>query len=373
MEANDLIDGYRRAQKASGWKESTQRYGINLLSNTMKLQRSIKDDTYKQGKGSEFTICEHGHTRRIKSLQVDDQIVQHALVNSVLIPKLSPHLIHDNGASLTGKGISFTRRRLVQHLRRYYRENGTEGYVLLIDFRKFFDNIDHAKLSSEIYNVIRDDKLKKFVDKLLESYRVSIGGTDWSMDTVFNSLEYAGGDDSEMLTKGLGIGSPVSQISGIFFPHAIDDYCKTVKQCKFYDVYMDDRIVIHRSKEFLQELLTDIESIATSLGLYINHRKTQIVKLSHGFTFLKTKYYITGTGKVIRRIPRDIVTVERRKLKKLAMLVIEGAMTEAQFSSQYRSWRGDKRKYNAYRTLQSLDAEYRRLITWIKTKRNTSR
>ncbi len=50
----------------------------------------------------------------------------------------------------------------------------------------------------------------------------------------------------------------------------------------------------------------------------LHPEKTQIIKISHGITSLKTKYLLTDSGKVIRRIPHDTVTTERRKLKVLA-------------------------------------------------------
>ena len=40
--ADNLIRGYRRAEKASGWKDSTQRYGLNLLKETERLQSELQ-------------------------------------------------------------------------------------------------------------------------------------------------------------------------------------------------------------------------------------------------------------------------------------------------------------------------------------------
>ena len=130
---------------------------------------------------------------------------------------------------------------------------------------------------------------------------------------------------------------------------------------------MDDRIIIHPDKEFLKRLLAEIKDIAKGLGIFINERKTQIIKLSHGFTFLKTKYILTRKGKIIRRIPRDVVVRERRKLKKLARFVKAGEVTPEAFRQQYKSWRGDKRRYNAYHTLRNMDKLFKELNeTWKK-------
>ena len=179
--ANALIDGYKRVKKASGWKTKTQSFGLNLLREVQSLQKDLRNGTYKQEKGTTFNLCEQGHLRCIKALTVRDTVAQHALCNEVLIPAVRKHLIHDNGASLKGKGISFTRKRFEQHLRWHYQRYGTEGYVLKIDFRKYFDNIRHDVLLGMLLPLIKtypyvEDNLLR----ILEGNRVDISFTDKS-------------------------------------------------------------------------------------------------------------------------------------------------------------------------------------------------
>ena len=370
--ANHLVQGYRRARKCSGWKDATQKYGLSLLKEVRALQRELREGSYRQGQGSTFRQCEQGHIRLIKALTVRDTVMQHALCDSVLVPELSRHLIHDNGASLKGKGISFTRRRFEQHLRWHFRRYGREGYLLKIDFRKYFDNIRHDVLEREIARHIEDERVMGAIRAALKANEIDVSFAEGNpIEEVFNALEYEKMDPKAMtgqkfMAKSIGIGSPLAQISGIFLPTPIDTWCKTVKGIHCYDAYMDDRVIIHPSKEYLKGLLGEIRGIAESLGIHINERKTQIVKLSHGFTFLKTKYVLTETGKIVRRIPRDVVVRQRRKMKKLARLVIEGSFSLEAFRNQYRAWRGDKGRYHAGRTLGNMDSLYRRLERGIR-------
>jgi len=207
------------------------------------------------------------------------------------------------------------------------------------------------------------------LDLLATILRASAVDVSDSPDTLeelmarpFNSLEwYKTAHDERgerFLPKGLGIGSPLSQIAGIFYPTPIDTYCKTVRQIHCYDAYMDDRIILSPSKDELVDVLVDIKRIAGCLGLFIHPRKTQIIKLSHGFTFLKTRYALTPTGRILRGIPHDVVTRERRKLKTLSL-----RMDKSDYDKLYKSWRGDKGRYNAYRTLSNLDNLVRGLYT----------
>lgn len=307
--------------------------------------------------------------RLIKALAVRDAVMQHSLCDNVLVPELSRYLIHDNGASLKGKGISFTRRRFEQHLRWHYRRYGTEGYVLKIDFRKYFDNIRHDVLMKAVAEKISDETVLRTIAAVLKANEHDVAyvpGIEPD-DVLFNSLEHYNPKREPYqktmmhIRKSIAIGAPLAQISGIFLPTRIDTWCKHVRQVHCYDAYMDDRILIHPDKEFLRELLAEIAAICKELGLFINRRKTQIIKIGKGFTFLKTRYILTESGRIIRKIPKDVVVRQRRKMKKLASFVAAGKMTLADFENQYTSWRGDKHRYHASKTLKQMDKLFEEL------------
>lgn len=379
--SNNLLRSCKRLKRASGWKYSTQRVLCNRLRTVNSLKHKIHEGMYKQSQGTTFRMHEYGHKRIVKALSNVDLLVQHTLCDKILTPKISPLLIYDNGASIKGKGISFSRLRLDKHLHDYYRNHGNEGYILLIDYRKFFDNIRHDKLLEMYSKALKDPWIADFIGNILKSYRVDISFTEDPdyVNKTFNLYDYQQ-IPRETLTgkrfmnKSLGIGSPISQISGIFFPLIIDNYVKTVLGCKYYGVFMDDRYLIDESKEKLIAIRNDIEKLSSELGLHLNMKKTQIVKLSHGFTFLKVKYFLTDTGAIIHRISRDVLTRERRKLKKLAVKVVKGEMDIKEYKNQYLSWRGDKVphrgrnktiRYNSHRSIQSMDKNFRRNLEWI--------
>lgn len=376
INANQLIRAYDRLRKASGWKASTQRFRINLLSEVTSLLHDVRTEEYKPHKGKSFVLNEQGRLRLIRALEPRDMILEHALCDNILNPTLQPYIIHDNGASMVGKGISFTRRRFEQHLHKFYRQYGRDGYILKIDFRKFFDNINHDVLLNEFAEHIPQETIE-LLKIILQNNAVDVTGFEdkYTMDNIYNALEhYTAGGKSEgktILHKSLAIGAPISQIAGIYLPHRIDSWCKTVKGCKFYHAYMDDRIIIHHNKQFLRQILAEITQIAETLGIHINSRKTQIIKLTRPFVFLKTRYTLTDTGKLIKKIPKDVVKRQRRKMRKLARLATEGQITLKEFQTQYRSWRGDKKRYNAYHTLRRLDSEERKLEKWIRSTHST--
>lgn len=369
IKAKQYIEASQKLTKSSGWKYQSQRFLLNRLSEISKLKKEVESGKYITKQGSIFQINENGHQRLVKSMVPKDAIFQHALCDSVVIPEVKKRIIHDNGAGLKGRGLSFTRRRFEEHLHWHYRRHGWKGYALIIDFSKYFDNIRHDVAINQIEKIFKDESLAEITKRILKTYEIDISYTNdpGIEDKVFNSLDYAK-IPKELLTgkrmmrKSLGIGAPISQIIGILYPTPIDNYVKIVKAVHCYDVYMDDRIVVHPSKQFLEELLKDIVVLAKRLGIHINPKKTQIVKLSHGFTWLKTRYVLTPTGKIIKKIPKDVVKRERRKLRKLGRLVNDGKVSQEDYMQQYHSWQGDKKRYNAFHTLANLDSYARRQI-----------
>ena len=118
---------------------------------------------------------------------------------------------------------------------------------------------------------------------------------------------------------------------------------------------MDDSYIIMESKEELLKLRDALFAEYRKMGIIPNEKKTQVIKLSRGFTFLKTKYFLTESGKVIRKADHASIVRERRKLKKLKRFYDTGEMTILQIEQSYMSWRGYILQKDAYKSVQSMD------------------
>lgn len=317
---------------------------MNYLIELSNLQRELESGDYTFQSSVEFTLHERGKKRRITGEQIKDRVSKHGLCDEILTPAVRKYLIYDNGASVKGKGIDFTRKRLLTHLRKYYQTHHTnDGYILLIDFSKYYDNIRHDRLMEQFEKYIKDEKALDFLRKVIDRSKVDVSYmTDEEyagcMDTVFNSLDYQEVDKSlltgeKYMYKHLNIGDQVAQIAGIIYPIPIDNYVKIVKGVKFYGRYMDDSYAIHESKEFLEELLQGIMEIAKELGITVNTRKTRICKLSSLWRFLQVQYSLTDTGRVIQKINPKRLTTMRRKMKKLVYI-----LPEKEFDDWFNSW-----------------------------------
>lgn len=344
FDGNALFEAYKRAKKGSDWKPQVQRFEMTYLLELSRIQRELQEMTYEFLPSTQFVLNERGKTRVIRGEQIQDRIVKHTLCDEVLNPAVKNFLIYDNGASLVGKGIAFTRKRLLTHLRRYYAQHhSNDGYILLIDFSKYYDNIRHDILMELMKKYVTDEHSLWLLQKTVDRSKVDVSYMsddeyENCLDILFNSLLYQEIDQrlltgEKFMGKHLNIGDQVAQTAGIAYPIPIDNFVKIVKGVKFYGRYMDDSYAIHESKEFLEELLKGIVEIAGNLGITVNLKKTRICKLSDHWRFLQIQYSLTDTGRVIQKINPKRLTAMRRKMKKLAP-----KLTEKEFTDFFRSW-----------------------------------
>lgn len=374
---DNLIAAYKAARKGSAWKGQVQKYGMDYLLNLRRLQKELATGTYKDGNKNEFILRERGKTRLIRAATFKDRIARHSLCDNLLTPLLAPQLIYDNCASLKGRGVDMARRRLKVHLQRYYRRYKTnEGYILLMDYSGFYDNIRHDKLMEYVKRHVKDKRALALTQRIVNGFSEDVSYlTDAEIkalyDGKFKALDFAHVPDKlktghKYLHKGMDIGDQCSQILSVFYPTPIDNYIKIVEGEKFYARYMDDSYIISPSKERLKYLLGKIQLIAKELGLVMNMRKTRIVKISGTFTYLQSKYFLMATCKVVERPSSKRIAGMRRKLKRLGRLITEGRTTYEAVEMMFKSWKGNYYKTMSRAQRRNMDRVFNKAIGGFK-------
>ena len=271
-----------------------------------------------------------------------DKTVNHLLCDEVLGPAISPFLIYDNGASQKNKGVAFSRKRLEAHLHKYYREHqSNDGYILLMDFSGYYASIPYKKCLQVMNNLLRNVNNEERAM------------TMWILQNIFQVFSIESNKD-----RGINIGSQPSQNIGISYPSRIDNYIKIVKGCKYYGRYTDDSYIIHKSKEFLNEVLEGVLKIADKLELVINPKKTHIAKLSQTFKFLQLKYSLTETGRIIRRINPKAITRQRRKLKAYKRLLDNNRLTYNEIENIFKGWMASNYKNMSMQQITNMSQLY---------------
>lgn len=354
---NALSKSAIEAAKGVSYKASVKRYMLRRLTNVAETSRRLTncEDIHKGFIC--FGLNERGKHRDIMSVHFSERVPQKSLNHNALVPVLTRSLIYDNGASQQGKGTSFAMKRLVTHLRRHYRHHGTEGYVLLFDFKNYFGNIDHEIAKQQVRTAFDDDKIVWLTCRFIDSY----------YEHFLKVAVKKGQNPDSVERKGLGLGSEDNQTIAVSYPNKLDHTIKEVLRIKAYARYMDDGYLIHEDKEYLEYCLEVIHTICAELKIELNEKKTRIVKLSHGFTFLKTQIYLTNTGKILRKPCRKAIARQRRKLKRQSKKLQAGEMSFKDIMRSYASWRGCMEKKQARRTIHSMDCLFDRLFIdkWI--------
>ena len=296
----NLYNAHKSCRKGKRWKDSVAIYDIRALESTLYLQWFLRTGRYSISEYNCFQVNERGKVRDIKSTKYKDRVVQKSLYDNLLAPRMMPTLIFENGASQKGKGTDFQIDELTIDLQQFWRRHGTNGYILVCDLKGYFDSIQHELVNRIYAGEFSDEK----VMALIRHIHASIPGG-----------------------VGVPLGNQLSQIDALLAASPVDHMVKERLRVKYYGRYMDDFYLIHTSKEYLQYCLAEIEKLATELGLTLNTKKTKIVPVTTGINFLGFHFYITHTGKVVRRMRPERKNHEKQKLRKQLKKVKEGKMT----------------------------------------------
>ena len=306
---------------------------LNLLEALNLLSYQLKTKKYTLSPYNTFEVFEPKR-RVVMSNSYKDKVVQHSLCDNVLEPILTRSFITDNYASQVGKGTHYGLDRLREFLRRFYRKNGIDGWILKADISKYFYSIRHDVLKSLIRKKITDPDVLWLVEMIIDSTEGNVG---------------------------IPIGNQSSQLFALLYLNNLDHFVKEKLGIKYYGRYMDDFFLIHEDKAYLQYCRAEIEKHVAAIGLSLNN-KTNIYPLRNGVDFLGFHTYLTETGAVIRKVRRRSKNNMKRKLKKMRGLVERGKITTATVEQSYKSWRGHAEKGNCYHLIRRTDHYYNRLF-----------
>lgn len=360
---NALYEEYLKAIRSSKWKASSQKYSHNFLSEITALSEEILNGRYHSDPTSEFLINERGKTRLVCGNTVRDRTARHALCDNVLMPAVRKKVRYDNAASQIGKGTDFCRKRLKQHLHEYYRKYGNNGYILIGDVSKYYDNVRHDIAEKQLDDLIPDDEIsKKLLHEVFAQMAVDVTclpdeERQNCMERKFDSVEFYAkyGLHRErgkyFMHKSLKTGDQISQLVGIYYLHDIDNLIQCVYGIRYFGRFNDDFYAISNSKDQLHDLLKDIREELANLGLELNEKKTVICRIDRPFKFMKNNYWITNTGRVPEKLNPNNIRRERTKLKKLKAHNV--SYEEA--SQQYKSWIGAYHKKMSKQQIRNMN------------------
>lgn len=291
----NLYEAYKGCRKSKQHKGEVIRFEANLSVNITNLMNDIISKKYKLGEYRIFFIYEP-KKRVIEALPFKDRVVIKCFCDVVLRNKIEKKLIYDNAACRIEKGTTFAIKRLEKFLKNEYRkENNNNIYYLKCDITKYFPSIDHKILLNLLKKIGFSEDEMWMIEKLIK-------------------------EQPNEANIGLPLGNQSSQWFALLYLNVIDRFVKEVLRVKGYIRYMDDMILIHRDKSYLQHCLKEIENkCKTDLKLSLN-QKTQIGVVRNGIDFLGYRHILNKNGSITRKLRASSKQRLKRHLKTLKKL-----------------------------------------------------
>ena len=251
-----LFHAHKLSRKGKGYRKEIILFNLKQEEYIMWLYEKLKTKTYKHSGYSVFYVTEPKLRKIEKSIYLD-RIVHRWVVDNFLEPYFVPTFVNTSYACLKKRGMHkacLDVQNAMKHLSRTWKDY----YILKMDVRKYFQNIDKDILYRILNRKIQDNKLL------------------WLLKEIIYSNEGK---------KGLAIGNYTSQMFANIYLNEVDQYIKNKLHCKYYFRYLDDSICMFKTKEEAKIALEKIKKfLRDNLELELNE-KTQIFKNKQGVNF----------------------------------------------------------------------------------------
>jgi len=302
---------YLTAQRcAIGFKKrkDTQAFLFDPWGSSLKIQRAVLDGAYKPKYYKTVKLMERGKIREIKPPVFESKVIQKLLCDYIIRPVLEREIIDTSYASVVGRGTAAMQRDITNAINAHMKAS-EDGFVIITDFRGYFASIDLVVL-------------RKMLEERISDRRI-----------VDLCMKFSPGE------RGLSLGNELSQIPASFYPTAIDKTVIASGLTQGYFRYMDDTLMIVRSRKDISRVLEIQKREADALHLTIKPPK--VIRLGKNFDFCKVRYRYDRKHNQYFTLPNKTTAKrEKRKLYYFQEQIKEGSMTEKEAEMQYKSFVG---------------------------------
>lgn len=282
------------------------------------------------------------------SLLFKDRVAQHAIYRQVN-PIFEKKFIFDSYACRVGKGTHKAIDRLQYWLKQTDRKP-KKYYYLKLDVSKYFYRIDHGILKKILAKMIDDPPLLDLLAKIIDCEDTKFGlplGADIG-DVAFDRML----DD-----VGLPIGNLTSQMFANLYLNELDQFCKHKLRLHFYIRYMDDIIILHDDKKYLEKIKQDIAVfLGKKLNLQLNN-KTCIRPTSMGIEFVGFRVWATH-----RKLRKKTAKKLKRRLQYMFHAYTIGEIDKDTLDRSVASYRGILKHFDSYGLRKSLNEMYKKEV-----------
>lgn len=314
---SNLVLAYGKAKKGKTKKDYVIEFGKNLDKNLLELNDELRNQTYNPKPLKTF-ILRDPKTRKISKADFRDRVVHHALVR-VVEPIFDKTFIYDNCANRKRKGTLFAIKRFDKFQRKVTKNLSSKGYCLKADVRHYFQEIGHETLMKMVKRKISDEKIIWLIGRVIERER----------------------ETAREFNKGLPLGNLTSQFFANVYLNELDQFVKHELRAKYYIRYVDDFVILHKSKEQLEIWKNEISRfLKEKLKLELHPDKSKIILLSKGIDFVgfRNFYHFRLLRKRnIKNIERKIKSFQKDEFSKTKMTeIFQGWNAYAMWANSFK-------------------------------------
>jgi len=324
---SNLLCAWRKARKGKTKKQYVIEFEKDIIINLLQLQAELIDQIYKPKPLKTF-ILRDPKTRIISKSDFRDRVIHHAIVR-IIEPIFDKSFIYDSCANRKKKGTLFAIKRFDIFKRKVTNSLKCEAFCLKCDIRHYFKEVDHKILLSILKRKIKDKKTIWLIIQILKNQ--------------VNSRKRTG---KHVYRKGMPLGNLTSQFFANVYLDELDFFIKHKLKAKYYIRYVDDFIILHKSKQQLKIWQSQIINfLKHALNLKLHPDKSKIISLSKGIDFVgfRNFYYF----KLLRR--RNI-----RKMKSKIDDYKKGLFFEESLKEIFQGWKAYTKWANSYKLSQKI-------------------
>jgi len=267
---NNLANAWRKARKGKTKKDYVIGFEKSIRENLLNLRKELINQTYKPKLLITFIIRDP-KTRKISKSDFRDRIVHHALIR-IIEPLFDKIFIYDSCANRKNKGTLFALKRFDKFRRKVTNNLHSEAFCLKADIKHYFPNVNNEILLNILNRRISDEKVIWLIKQILAN----------SPNNLSN----------KQAKTGMPLGNLTSQFFANVYLNELDYFVKYELKIKYYLRYVDDFVILHKSREQLE--------ICVGFRDYWNHkllRKRSIRRML--FTINKYKYREINSEKLL--------------------------------------------------------------------------
>jgi len=291
LELEEVLEAWYLCRKNKRHTANALAFELDCEAKLYDLWRSINGGSYQPGRSVAFVV-RGAVIREVFAADFQDRVVHHLLIHK-LNPLFEKQFIFDSYACREGKGTHFGIRRLNGFISSCSDNYNRDCYVLKLDIEGFFMHINRKVLFERLRRFI--DEKYKAADKAIV---IELCEKVIFNDCTANCIIKGSRSDWKDLppTKslfhsppgcGLPIGNLTSQIFANFYLDAFDHFVKHDLGIRYYGRYVDDWVIVHPDKAYLQSLISRLDDfLRENLGINVHPRKIYLQHFSKGVAFL---------------------------------------------------------------------------------------